>query len=244
MYKYLKKFFSIIILFFGYNAFFSLNNNKLIFTFWEPKDNIPGYLTLCIKTWKKFLPEYRIIILDYKKVKYYLGKELYSSIICYDMNLMVQADAIRVAILNKYGGIWMDADNILINASFIQKFINFELGMIWDESTKFPFIGFFIASKNSDILNEWLKQIIINVKTFKEVLSKKKNTTSWFESWKKVDDWDYLGNGILNQLINNVTDKRFLGIDRNDIKVFPELLYSKKSSLDFSSKLYIRNTFN
>ena len=61
--------FLIIILYYGYYYCFLINSNKIIFTFWEPKENIPGYLKLCIKTWKKFLPEYKIIILDYKKTR-------------------------------------------------------------------------------------------------------------------------------------------------------------------------------
>ena len=40
-------------------------NNKIsIFTFWEPSTNVPGYLQLCVNTWKKNLPNSNIIILD------------------------------------------------------------------------------------------------------------------------------------------------------------------------------------
>ena len=27
-----------------------------IFSYWEPRSNIPYYLQLCVETWKKFLP--------------------------------------------------------------------------------------------------------------------------------------------------------------------------------------------
>ena len=57
------------------------NNKQYIFTFWEPRGKIPGYLNLCIKTWTKFLPEYIVIILDYNKAKEYLGETLFSNII-------------------------------------------------------------------------------------------------------------------------------------------------------------------
>ena len=92
--------------------YISYNHKKIIFSFWEPKGNIPGYLKLCIKTWKKFLSDYEIIILDYESLKEYLGTKLYSQIIFKDMPIAIQSDAIRVALLNKYGGIWMDTDNI------------------------------------------------------------------------------------------------------------------------------------
>ena len=106
-----------------------LLKKKKIFTFWEPRDKIPGYLKLCIKTWKKFLPLYKVIILDYQSSKDLLGEELFSKIICKNMSLPIQADAIRVALLNKYGGIWLDTDTVILNSEFINKFTNYELGM-------------------------------------------------------------------------------------------------------------------
>ena len=37
-------------------------NRKLsIFTFWEPNTKIPGYIQLCINTWKKNMPNYHIL---------------------------------------------------------------------------------------------------------------------------------------------------------------------------------------
>ena len=133
---------------------------KNIFTFWEPKEKIPGYLQLCIKTWKKILPEYNITILDYETTNVLLGETIFSNIICKEMAKSKQADAIRVAILKKYGGIWMDADTIILNSEFIKKFHNYELGMFGVEKDKYQFIGFIYGIENSTILNEWLKKII------------------------------------------------------------------------------------
>jgi len=48
------------------------------------------------------------MILDYNNVKYYLGKTLFSLIICKGLSLPIQADAIKVALLKNmeiYG--WM-----------------------------------------------------------------------------------------------------------------------------------------
>ena len=50
---------------------------KRIFTFWEPKENIPGYISLCIETWKKFLPDYEIVILDYSNLDEWIGKNYF-----------------------------------------------------------------------------------------------------------------------------------------------------------------------
>ena len=134
------KFIIIVLLLMVYkiNISFSFyrNNHKIIFTFWEPNHKIPGFLRLCIKTWKKYIPEYEVIILDFKKVRKYLGESLFSEIMCQNMSLMVQSDAIRVAILNKFGGIWMDADTIILNDKIIQYFQNFEMAMVWEKKLK------------------------------------------------------------------------------------------------------------
>ena len=211
-------------------------HKKIIFTFWEPKEKLPGYLSLCIKTWKKFLPEYKIIILDYERVKNLLGEELFYSIICKNMSTMVKTDAIRVAILNKFGGIWMDSDNIITNGNFIKSIKNKELVMVMDKRGKYPFIAFIYASKHSIVLKEWLRQIIINVKRFREVELNKQNTNSWIKSWEEVNAWYYLGNGILNSIIRNMSDKHFFGFDSDVLSVFPELPYLHNSSLPFREK--------
>ena len=138
----------ILIIFYNINARFDFSNNnkKIIFTFWEPKEKMPGFLKLCIKTWKKNLPDYKIIILDYKQAKYYIGENLFSKLICNNMSRMVQSDAIRVAILNKFGGIWMDADTIILNDEIIKYFQNYNFAMIWEEKLLLHYISFIYSS--------------------------------------------------------------------------------------------------
>ena len=136
--KFLFFFYVICELNFSTNTIIS-NNKKNIFTFWEPVEKMPGYLKLCMKTWKKFLPDYKIIILDYKSLKNNLGESLFNDIICKNMSLAVQADAIRVALLNKYGGVWIDTDTIILNGDFIKAFKNYELTMIRDTNSSYHY---------------------------------------------------------------------------------------------------------
>ena len=91
----------------------NLINKKRIFTFWEPKGKIPGYLELCLDTWKKYLPEYEIIILDYDNLNDWIGKNYYNKVLYEKFSLPIQADAIRCAVLCKYGGVWMDIDTVV-----------------------------------------------------------------------------------------------------------------------------------
>ena len=243
-----KKTIAIFILFLlTLELYFSLdsisNNQKIIFTFWEPKEKIPGYIKLCIKTWKKFLPDYTIYILDFKTAKELLGEKFFSKIICNNMLLMVQSDAIRVAILNKFGGVWIDADTIILNDKILKYFHSYELAMIWEESVKLHYIAFIYALKKSTLIKQWKNHIIIKVKKYKEILYNKENTSNWLREWNKVNSWKYLGNSIIEPLLKNTSGRKFIHKHSDDIKVCPELIYMSNSSLDNRQK-YVQFYFS
>lgn len=204
---------------------------KIIFTFWEPYQKLPGYLNLCIKTWKKFLPEYEIKLLDYKNVKKYLGDSLFSSILRKDMPLPIQADAIRVALLKKYGGIWMDADTIILNGDFLKELENFELAMLGEEKSKTQNIGFIFASYNSSIINEWFKEIINNIHIYDQNMKLAQINSNFKTANKRLTTWNFLGNSIIDRLLKNITGKKILRIDRYKINALPEITFFKKYSL-------------
>ena len=86
-----------------------------------------------------------------------------------NMALSMQVDAIRIALLKKYGGIWMDADTIILNKDIFKKMKNFELIMFGDEKCKTNNIGFIYASNKSIIINQWLNTIIKKVKIYKKL---------------------------------------------------------------------------
>ena len=211
-------------------------NRKLIFSFWEPLGKIPGYLRLCIKTWEKFLPDYSIKILDYIGVKKYLGEALFSSIIDRKMALSMQADAIRVALLNKYGGIWMDTDTIILSKDFIKEFESFELAMIGESKNNFQYIGFIFSSNHSHILQEWLRQIIKNTKNYKYIMENKNNSNIWKNAKKNKIKFDYLGNKIIDPIIKRIyiNTKKYFRLDSSKIKCFPERYTN--NSLNISEK--------
>ena len=54
-----------------------MSMTEKIYTFWEDKNNMPEYIKLCIESWKKFLPDYEIVILNYDNLEDYLGKNYY-----------------------------------------------------------------------------------------------------------------------------------------------------------------------
>ncbi len=78
---------------------------------------MPFYLRLCMETWKKFLPHATIIVLDYKNLGEFLdvrelGLNLFSDRRFVYMHV---TDALRVALLAKRGGVWLDLDTVILN---------------------------------------------------------------------------------------------------------------------------------
>ena len=208
---------------------------KSIFTFWEPIKKIPGYILLCIKTWKKFLPEYDIQFLDYKRVINLLGNDTFSKIIYKYLSLPIQADAIRVALLKKFGGIWMDPDTIITNREFLTNLENYELAMVGENNMQH--IGFIFASNNSKIMNDWLNEIIRRIRSLRQFDNTHKRR-------KKVI-WSFLGNGIIDGLLNqNIYKNKFFRLDKKKLNVFPEKTFFSNTKLnDFQKyqKFYFHN---
>lgn len=206
-------------------------NSHYIFTFWEPSNSIPGYLRLCIKTWEKNLPNnYKIVILDYHNLRNYLDYKLIKKIICKHMTLPIQADAIRVAILQKYGGFWMDCDTIITNSNFINMFYGSDLIMFGSTKKNVFYTGFIYASNNSTILKIWLDNIINRVRIYKQSLFLMHifPIKSFYQLHSGLLAWDYLSNGIINEIIKNTSKKSFKLLERDEAYALPDMFLKKE----------------
>lgn len=86
---------------------------KHIWTFWDT-DNIPDFIKKCIYTWKIHNPDYEITVLNKINIDHYLGKEEANKIRRWKYNDTPQrfSDLVRLSVLEKYGGIWMDASMV------------------------------------------------------------------------------------------------------------------------------------
>jgi mannosyltransferase OCH1-like enzyme len=194
---------------------------KIIFTFWEPKGNLPAYLHLCMKTWKKFLPEYEIVILDYSNLDEWLGKNYFDDYLYKHFSLPKQADAIRCALLKKYGGIWLDTDTILTSAK-VRDILNIESDFVLINKH----IAFIVAKKESRVLKKWDKAIKKNIKKHKLFYKLKKyipaNIISKYSLIEHFEVWSFLGNSAVRKSLKTKNKNIFTSISKNKIKALPE----------------------
>ena len=204
--------------------------NKTIYTFWEPKEKMPSYLQYCIATWKKYLSEYNIIVLDYSNIDEYLGKNFFDKCLYKKFTLATQADAIRCAILYKYGGIWLDCDTI-ITSNKINKILDIKSDLILFGRH----IGFIVANKNSKIITKWLKEIKHRLFIYKHFRFFFRLADKDYN--KKCRNWDFLGNGCLDKYLENSHCSDFYEIDRIQAYALPEFNFYGQEADDLC-KIY------
>jgi hypothetical protein len=91
-----------------------IHTPRNVWTYWENKGNRTEpytHIQLCFDTMKKHYSKYNFIILNEETIKKYLPN------LRSDLNELLIAqkvDYYRVALLEKYGGIWVDADTIAL----------------------------------------------------------------------------------------------------------------------------------
>jgi len=121
---------------------------KIIWTYWD-KPEIPVYIQDCLNTWKYHCKNnWSINILNRETIKLFLEENIDYPINIWNDGPQHQSDMFGVALVNKYGGVWMDANIIM------QKPINYVLEKEWfgynDNGTEVFLFG---SYKNSYIIN-------------------------------------------------------------------------------------------
>jgi len=112
---------------------------KKIWTYWHD-DNLPDVIKRCIDNWRKYNPDYEIIILNNNNYTDYIKK---CDILNYPASRFHArvADFMRIHVLNQNGGIWLDASTILHES------LDWVLKK-YDEG-KYEYIGYHIVSKET-----------------------------------------------------------------------------------------------
>jgi mannosyltransferase OCH1-like enzyme len=138
----------------------SFNENhipKIIWSYWDNPE-VPDFVTKCRKNWVKFAPNYEIRYLNKNNIENYITNmpENWQNLPPYR-----QADILRLKLLEKYGGIWMDASILLLENP--DKFVGDDITLFITPITTNAdpiYENWFIASTpNNEIIKKWVVEV-------------------------------------------------------------------------------------
>lgn len=148
---------------------FTNNIPKIIWTYWD-KEQIPEFVQICQKNWRKFAPNYKIHILHKNNVDEWVNMPSGWQI----LPPYRQADILRLMLLEKYGGIWMDASILLMENP--DKFVGGNLTLFMTPGTKLDnpvYENWFIAScKENPVVKKWIQEVLTAIKNPKKYIEK------------------------------------------------------------------------
>ena len=211
-----------------------MNDKTRIFTFWEPKDKMPGYLRACMRTWR-FIPDSEIVLLDNRTLGDWLPQDEIDSVRCSKLILAVQADCYRALLLNRHGGIWFDVDTIVTPA------IADEDGLLdagkgadvtaFGRRPSSPTAGdgalygcYFNALRpHTDMFESWTSQLPQRVSMFRRYANNPLLRLFGRKAWRKCRRWNYCLNDILDPLSYELNNRQLCLLDETTFHVHPEL---------------------
>jgi len=136
---------------------YSENIPKIIWSFWDEPE-IPKFIQDCHKNWRKYAHNYKIILLNKNNITDYVDMpDNWKDLPSYRI-----ADILRLKLLEKYGGIWMDASIILLDNP--DNFVENDITLFTTPTTTSDnpiFENWFIASsKGNEIIKKWSREVL------------------------------------------------------------------------------------
>lgn len=160
-----------------------------IFAFWESHNDMSAYLKLCIDTWYRNIPNCEIHIINYDNINNYIAG-VYDIDLLKKIPLAMQSDVISAAVLEKFGGVFLDVDCIVTNNIFeiFNKIYGNKLVAFGSNKSKSIHLAVLYSRvPNNPILKEWRTESQKRLNDIPEIIR-----------------WDYFGNSIINPLIANL----------------------------------------
>ena len=202
-----------------------------VFTFWEPKAAVPGYIRLCMKTWEKNLAGYETVVLDYGNLGDYLSEEEIAAVVDKRMTFAMQSDCIRCAVLRRNGGIWLDADTVLTKP-LDGRFSAAETTMIArrDDDGRFANYGAFINAPKpgAKFLDAWYEELTGHVALAREFRASALKRLFRRREWRNIRRWDWCVNAIIDPIADKwlgdgtAAKGAYAYVDKRTIGALPE----------------------
>lgn len=199
---------------------------KRVFTFWEPKERIPGYVALCMKTWARFLDGYETVVLDYGNLGDYLTAEEQADVLCRKMTFAMQSDCIRCAVLKKHGGVWMDADTVLTKP-LGERFAHADCTLIGRRvDGRIVNYGAYINAVRPEtrFLSAWHRALVPRVRRAALFYDSAWRRFVQRRAWSEMQRWDYAVNAIIDPLSAQMSAQDYALVEKDAILAMPEVL--------------------
>lgn len=217
---------------------------RKVFTFWEPKEKVPGYIRLCMKTWPKCLDGYETVVLDYGNLREYLTDREIDEVLCRKMPLFHQSDCIRCAVLKKHGGTWLDADTILTKP-LGDRFSVADCSIVaWRMDGRLVHYAAYINAVKPEcrFIADWHRELLPRVAKAKRFYASRLLRILRHGEWKFIRRWNYCENAIIDPMAETADPKDYGWIDKNEIAAVPEevLMASGLSATEAYQRYWFR----
>lgn len=127
---------------------------RIIWMYWHSgAENMPEECKKCWETYKKYNPLWEIIIVSDNNLLCYLDDYISSNIKKSTLRVSHKSDLIRIALLNKYGGVWADLTSICVDSlEWIQQYKNASI-LLFSYDTKDDISSWWIACTRNSIIS-------------------------------------------------------------------------------------------
>lgn len=195
-----------------------------VFTFWEPKEAMPGYVRLCLETWRSCLPGREVVVLDYGSLGDWLTPAERDAVLWTGMTFAMQSDCIRCAVLKKHGGIWLDADTVLTRP-LDGRFARADVTMVARRMNgALVNYGAFIraARPEARFLRDWHAALVGRV-----AKARRCRDSLWFgllhrRERRLMRRWDYCVNAVIDPLARTADAADYAWVDKDAVNALPE----------------------
>lgn len=197
--------------------YFSQSIPKRIWTYWNEKTITKKTVRLCIESWKKYNPDYEITIVNPSNLKYFIDLDVKK--LKMNDGPARESDIIRINILEKYGGVWVDA-TILMTAA---------LEFPTDD---YEFYGFkidsFISKENIPVIESW----------FFATVPHGKFITAWRNEFMKAEKYASIKDALQALKDEGVQYDKISGPEYLFIHVCAQKILQKEMTLDEIKKTF------
>lgn len=199
-----------------------------VFTFWEPTGRVPGYIAACMRTWKN-IPDAEIVLLDFSSIGRYLSAETLSRLTCRKLSLPKQVDAYRAALLEQWGGIWLDVDMIVTPDVCDSPLLDARSAVtafsqpMPDASVSVAGAFFHAREPHARFFREWLSVLPERIALYERFCGNPLLRAFRRRQWRLCRSWDYCLNAIVDPLATILGPDELRVLPLQEIGAFLEL---------------------